>query len=105
MPLVSVGSSGMDSRKKWACIAISATVFSSPGAPFTPTLPSRNSRSPGLAFQHMARDAEQLFPDDASGADKRARDHYRVAAAPGASAGETVVGVGIGDADVGGINL
>ena len=49
MPLVRVGSSGMDNRKKWACIAISAMVFSSPGVPFTPTLPSRSSRSPALA--------------------------------------------------------
>src|SRR6516165_8066533 len=75
-----------------------------------PAHPSRRLAVPqleiaGARFQHMARDAEQLFPDDASGADKRPRDHYRIAAAPGASTGETVVGVGIGDADVGGINL
>ena len=59
----------------------------------------------GARFQHMARDAEKLFLDDAGGADQRAHRPRRIALRAGARSGETVVGVGIGDADVGRIDL
>src|SRR6516164_5930469 len=97
MPLVSVGSSGMHRDLGDGLLQPRRTLHTDLAVP--------QLEVAGACFQHMARDAEQLFPDDPSGADKRTRDHYRIAAAPGAGAGETVVGVGIGDADVGEINL